>query len=440
MRSEENVPLPAAEPQPTQEFSEEKDNIAVAEKGEAEDGVSKEYPLDSLYGWFVVVAAFFLTFYLFGLATGWGVFQDLYSKDILHDQESLLSISYIGSLSIGLMYVFGLISGMINNRFGNRSLLLAATVIQPLGLILASFSSTLWQLYLTQGLLVGLGNGCAFHGGISIIPQWFERYRGLATGIAVSGSGFGGLALAPLSRALIDRLGYRWALRILGIIGFATLLSSFFIVRPRASRPSHKPSIIHLSFFDMRFAIVMVIGLFAMLGYWQPYFMLPSYAVATTGLTPQLTAIFVGVISGVASVFRIVLGGCADWLGYTNVLMGSLLLSTISILIFWVFAKSFAFFVIFVILFGASSGGFTSLFPVIVTELVKPEDTPTAMGLAYFSFGVGSLLGPGFSVLLKASNGGDLGSILFAGSVSLVATIAALGLRYLKSHRILAKV
>ncbi|KAL1923376.1 uncharacterized protein VTP21DRAFT_8356 [Calcarisporiella thermophila] len=438
MGSTANTSQQTAESQPAEECLEEKSDVAVAEKGEA---AIQEYPPDALYGWFVVVAVFFLAFYLFGLATSWGIFQDLYSRDIFHGQEPLISISYIGSLGNSLMYLFGPISGVVVSRIGNRSLLLVASLLHPLGMILASFSTTVWQLYLTQGLLVGLGNGCAFYGGVIMTPQWFERYRGLATGIAVSGSGFGGLALAPLTRTLIDRLGHQWALRILGLIGFVIIFSSSFVLRPRIRRPpSRRPGLFHYGFFDKRFVLLMLTGFFAMLGYWQPYFLLPSYAVATTGLTPQLSAVFVGVISGVNSVFRIVLGGCADWLGNTNVLVFSLLVTAISILVFWMLAKSFAFFVLFVIVYGTSSGGFISLFPVIITELVKPEDAPAAFGIAFFSYGVGSLLGPGFSVLLKASNGGDLGSILFAGLVSLMAAFTALGLRCIKSRRLFVKV
>jgi hypothetical protein len=55
--------------------------------------------------------------------------------------------------------------------------------LAPLGLILASFATQLWQIYLTQGLLFGIGGALVFSPSISLPPQWFVKYRSLATGI-----------------------------------------------------------------------------------------------------------------------------------------------------------------------------------------------------------------------------------------------------------------
>jgi len=97
------------------------------------------------------------------------------------------------------------------------------------GYIAASFAKQIWQLYLTQGLLVGLGIGSLFIPAIAVLPQWFLKRRSLAQGLASSGSGFGGLAFSLATNAMIEQISLQWALRITGILclignGISTVL------------------------------------------------------------------------------------------------------------------------------------------------------------------------------------------------------------------------
>ena len=78
----------------------------------------------------------------------------------------------------------------------------------------------LWHLYLTQGLLYGIGSSMYYFPLMSLTPAYFDRNRGAAMGIVLAGSGAGGLVLSPVFHTLLTRLGIRWALRILGIWNF----------------------------------------------------------------------------------------------------------------------------------------------------------------------------------------------------------------------------
>jgi MFS family permease len=75
-------------------------------------------------------------------------------------------------------------------------------------------------LYLTQGVLFGVGASLAYYPAIAVPSQYFVKHRGLAIGIAVSGTGLGGFALAPLTNALINMVDIFWTLRILAITVF----------------------------------------------------------------------------------------------------------------------------------------------------------------------------------------------------------------------------
>ena len=89
-----------------------------------------------------------------------------------------------------------------------------------LSLILASFSRELYHLIITQGFLFGAFSGISYIPAVSIISQYFDKRRGLATGLAVSGSGFGAFALSPLTHVLIENLGWRWSLRVIGMVSW----------------------------------------------------------------------------------------------------------------------------------------------------------------------------------------------------------------------------
>lgn len=68
---------------------------------------------------------------------------------------------------------------------------------------------------------------------IAVPVQWFNKRRGLASGITVAGSGIGGAALAPLNRFLISQLGFRWALRIMGLSFIVIVFSVMMCIRTR---------------------------------------------------------------------------------------------------------------------------------------------------------------------------------------------------------------
>jgi MFS family permease len=81
-----------------------------------------------------------------------------------------------------------------------------------------SQTSSIWQLYLFFGVLIGIGIGGVFIPLISVIPRWFIKRRSLMTGIAVSGIGVGAIVIPPLARWLIDSCGWQMSYVIIGVI------------------------------------------------------------------------------------------------------------------------------------------------------------------------------------------------------------------------------
>lgn len=84
-------------------------------------------------------------------------------------------------------------------------------VCTTLGQVFAGLSYRIWQLYLSQGILFGLGVGCVFIPAIPILGQWFNKRRALAFGIGTGGSGVGGLVFSITTRAAIENISLKWA-------------------------------------------------------------------------------------------------------------------------------------------------------------------------------------------------------------------------------------
>ena len=111
------------------------------------------------YGWFVVAAAFAVTFVGFGCAYTFSAFVESLQRDF---GASRGSVSLVFSLAGFLYFGLGIVSGPLADRFGSRRLAVAGMILIGLGLAAASAARSLLEVYAAYGLGVGLGVGCAY--------------------------------------------------------------------------------------------------------------------------------------------------------------------------------------------------------------------------------------------------------------------------------------
>src|SRR5262245_54194124 len=181
------------------------------------------------YGWFVVAAAFTVTFVGFGSAYTFSAFVESLYRDFAASRGS---VSLVFSLAGFLYFGLGVVSGPLADRWGSRPLAVIGMVLTGAGLAVAGVARTLVEVYVAYGLGVGLGMGCAYVPALGAVQRWFARRRGLASGLAVSGIGVGTLVMPPLATALIEAMGWRGAYLVLGGIaivigaGMAILIES----------------------------------------------------------------------------------------------------------------------------------------------------------------------------------------------------------------------
>ncbi|KAL1914450.1 uncharacterized protein VTP21DRAFT_8902 [Calcarisporiella thermophila] len=398
-------------------------------------------PPDGGWGWVVVFATFLILFVCFGLNNTWGVYQEFYMRN--NPEFGLFHISLIGGLNNGLTFLGGPLAGPLITRFGYRVPMLIGTFLLPISLCLASFTTQVWHLYLSQGILFPVAASMLFLPAMPLPSQWFLKRRALATSICSSGSGIGGLLLAPIIRYLISQYSVEWCLRIVAGISFVFCLLATMLARPRIAASARKcgNKAFDLSLFRQNsgFCSLVAYAFINNFGYLIPFIYIPSYA-THIGLQAETGAMLLGLLSGINAVGRIFSGYLADIIGSINVQLAFVLLSGLSCILVWLFANSFVLLLIFVILFGLLGGAYWAVMPSTAADIVGVEYLGSALNLIYLSNVVPLAFGTMVASSLLEKSGSYTPPILFAGLTLIAGSALLVHTRLWKSKRIFARV
>lgn len=356
------------------------------------------------YGWFVVAAAFVVTFIGFGSAYTFSSFVDSLQRDFGASRGSVsLVFSFAGFLYFGL----GVISGPLADRWGAKPLAAIGMALVGLGLMLAGRAQTIVQVYAAYSIGIGAGVGCAYVPTLGAVQRWFIKRRGFASGLAVSGIGVGTLVMPPLATWLIASLGWRDAYLVLG--GLAALIgvgSSFVIANdPRAHGvgPDGTPlqsvlssPVTGVSIRDAigtsRFAGLYAACLISAFGVFVPFVHLVPYAVDHQ-VAPAVAVLLLGMIGVGSTAGRFFLGGIADRVGRDAFLI-TMYIGMAASLAIWAMAGGFWSLAGFALLFGVFYGGWVAILPAVVTDYFGGRNVGGIIGILYTSVAIGTLVGP----------------------------------------------
>ncbi|KAJ3358516.1 hypothetical protein GGF32_000358 [Allomyces javanicus] len=401
-----------------------------------------------LIAWMQVVASFMVHFAAFGIQYSYGAFQKWYQMvDFPHASPS--SLSLVGTLGPATMFLTGIFVGRIAERVPFKLVVLAGSIFLGAGMILASFATQVWHLYLTQGVMYGLGCSLVYFPGVSVPTQWFDQRRSLAVGIAVAGSGAGGLVWSNVIIDLLPKIGSAWTLRITGLVSLAMLLLASAMIRTRLPpskgvRPDGtRPPLLDLSFFkDTRFLPLFFGAVLIPFGYLQPFYWLPSYVVVVAKQQASFAANLLTIINAMSIVGRVATGWIADWAGNINTYLLSVVLTAVSVMAFWLPAgDSQAMLIVFAVMFGFWAGGFIALNATVAAQLFGVARLPSLLGLLYAATAAGNLAGsPIAGALITAAHRTDgvyatpakdyMTAIVFSGVTMLVGSLGTVVLRF----------
>nr|XP_034177098.1 monocarboxylate transporter 3 isoform X2 [Osmia lignaria] len=166
-------------------------------------------PPDGGWGWVIVAASFMCNLFVDGIIFSFGVFLNDVSEAF---SVSKARVALVGSLQSGFYLMAGPFVSALANRYGFRLVAILGSVISCGAFVLSYFSTSIEFLYISYGVLGGIGAGLIYVPAVITTGFYFERWRALATGIAVCGSGIGAFLLAPISDLLVKEFGWRGAL------------------------------------------------------------------------------------------------------------------------------------------------------------------------------------------------------------------------------------
>jgi MFS family permease len=187
----------------------------------------------------------------------------------------------------------------------------------------------------TQAILFGIGSSILYYPITSLTPVFFDRHRGLAMGIAMSGSGAGGLVIAPVTQYLIGRFGVPVTLRVLGVWNFVICIPISFVIRRHPAYFPVRPSLAlakrgtfvlqvckatHPS-ATSRSCLQLLTAFLQASGNIIPLYYLTTYSVTVLGFSASVASMLLAVNNGVNSVARVILGLVADYVGRQNTLI-----------------------------------------------------------------------------------------------------------------------
>ncbi len=154
--------------------------------------------------WLQVLAGHLMCFITWGLITSFGVFQSYY-EELLGAVPS--AVSWIGTVQIFTLLVVGTFSGRASDAGLVHEAVFGGTLLIVLGMFMASLSTRYYQLFLSQGVCVGLGMGILYMPGLSVPASYFKDKKSLAVAIIASGAGSGGLVYPAMVQQLLPRIG-----------------------------------------------------------------------------------------------------------------------------------------------------------------------------------------------------------------------------------------
>lgn len=390
-------------------------------KSEATANPAGAIPNGGLQAWLHVLGGFMLFFNTWGLLNAFGVFQTYYESGALFSQSSS-DISWIGAIQSFLVMFVGCVSGPIYDRGYLRALLLVGSFLVTFGLMMLSLATTYWEVLLAQGFCTGIGAGCLFVPCVAILPTYFNTKLGLVIGIAAAGSSLGGIIYPIVLFQLIDRVGFGWAVRVMGFIALATLIIPIAVMRMRVKAAKPRSLIDWSAFTDVSYMLFVFGSLLGFIGLYVLLFYLSFFA-QDQNITDTKMAFYIVPIFNAASCFgRTIPNAVSDKTGTLNLIAPGA--TVVGILMFCMLAvKHEAAIIVIAVLGGFFSGVFIALPPVCFVALTKDKSKiGTRIGMGFAMIGLGVLIGgPGGGGVLGSADPLNWTGLWIFGGVTTVA-------------------
>ena len=415
--------------------------------------------------WIVVVGAIMIQLAL-GAIYSWSVFTPILKESIAdggvfgYTTTETQIIFSVGLLTFAVVMV---LAGKLQAKFGPRKIALIGGLLLGTGYIAASFvgegAASFLPMLITIGIIGGAGIGLAYVVPIAVCMKWFPDKKGLISGFAVAGFGFGATIWVKLAGSwgnLLESQGIHGTFLIYGIIFLLmVVLGSLLMVNPPAGykpkgwnppepkeggssgydfmpKQMLKTPQFWMIFFMFTFgalAGLMVIGVIKLFGIDA----LTAAGVANaSAIAGTAMAVFYAIFNGIG---RIVWGGISDKIGTKKSFMAMFAFQALMMFMLFQFGKAEYTLYLAAALIGFNFGGNFSLFPTATAEYFGTKNIGQNYGFTFLSYGVGGVIGPVFIAGYFKDQGAALGvdawapAFIIAGVLCVIAVVIALMLK-----------
>lgn len=354
------------------------------------------------HGYLVVIAGFLILVSMYGTLYSFGVFF----KPVLTEfgwTRAITSGAY--SLCFLLSGVVAIAAGRLNDKFGPRAVMSCSGLLLGIGYFLMAKITTIWELYLYYGLIVGVGMGGGIAPLLSTVARWFVKRRGLMTGMTIAGTGTGTLVMPLIANRLISTYNWRPSFTIIGIAVFVLIVGlAQLLIRdpgrkgllPYGAGTAADLDVAGLSLQEaVRTAqlwILFVIYVFA--GFFVQVIIVHIVIHATgLGISPVSAASILSVVGVGSLVGRIMGGGVSDRFGNKPAIIAALILAGAGFILLLV-ARELWMLYIFAIIFGLAYGEILCMMSLLPAELFGLRSQGVILGIIIFASTIGGSIGP----------------------------------------------
>ncbi|XP_064631465.1 monocarboxylate transporter 13-like [Lineus longissimus] len=187
-------------------------------KADSTKSVKREAPASSTcpdggWGWVVTASSFYSMFLVYGTVNCYGV---IYIEWLDYFGESRTTTSMIGGLVLVSISIAGPVSSILANKFSHRAVVILGAIAGAVGMAMSAFANSIYFLYVSFGIIGGIGTGFATIASLSLVALYFDKKRATASTIAMSGGGIAYLVFPPVFDACIKAFTWRGTMLILG--------------------------------------------------------------------------------------------------------------------------------------------------------------------------------------------------------------------------------
>ena len=374
-------------------------------------------PDGGLLAWLQVAGGFCLAFNTWGLLNTFGVYQSYYQDSFMHN-ESSSTVSWIGSLQSFLLLVVSVFTGPLFDKGHVRLLLIVGTFMVVFGMMMTSLGKQFYQVLLSQGFCVGIGQGLLFLPSIAVCATYFSKKRGTAIGLAFSGCSIGGVIYPIMLHRLLPHIHFPWTTRVMGFLALGIQVLPLAVMRQHIHPAKRRAFFLPRALLEPPFTLFCIGTLLSFTGLYVPYFYITNYAQSKAGMSQDLAFYMLPIINGTTIIGRVVGNYMSDKVGPLNTIIPFTV--SASVLGYaWIGIKNSPGLIMFAVLYGTCAGAIESVPGSVIAGLTSNmREVGTRLGMCFLFEGFGVLIGsPIAGAIINLEESYYVHAQLFCGSL-----------------------